>query len=192
MLKWWVFALVGAEYLLCTYAELCLNVNHLIIAGILLDFVDYGTENCGKWLHLMTSSIWSIPSYWEKNRYVHNTQRWILWVASDFYNLHLNLFQSVEDFILLIGTFVAFVAFVLWCCFPIVPKETNNLTPPLHYETRYNQYRKISDMDYNGGLWATLIKPGLILINVWSHPEGCPICFHFLLFWLCPLKGIIL
>ncbi|XP_065351712.1 uncharacterized protein LOC135947074 [Cloeon dipterum] len=59
---------------------------------------------------------------------------------------------SVEDFILLIGTFVAFVAFVLWCCFPIVPKETNNLTPPLHYETRYNQYRKVSDMDYNSGL----------------------------------------
>lgn len=23
-------------------------VNHLIIAGILLDFVDYGTENCEK------------------------------------------------------------------------------------------------------------------------------------------------
>jgi len=64
----------------------------------------------------------------------------------------VHYFQSVEDFILLIGTFVAFVAFVLWCCFPIVPKETNNLTPPLHYETRYNQYRKISDMDYNGGL----------------------------------------
>ncbi|XP_059490754.1 uncharacterized protein LOC132205611 [Neocloeon triangulifer] len=59
---------------------------------------------------------------------------------------------SVEDFILLIGTFVAFVAFVLWCCFPIVPKETNNLTPPMHYETRYNQYRKVSDMDYNSGL----------------------------------------
>lgn len=84
---------------------------------------------------------------------VRNTHRDEFYEScAHFNNLRLNLFQSVEDFILLIGTFVAFVAFVLWCCFPIVPKETNNLTPPLHYETRYNQYRKISDMDYNGGL----------------------------------------
>jgi hypothetical protein len=34
------------------------------------------------------------------------------------------LFQSIEDFILLIGTSVAFVAFVLWCCFPIEPKDS--------------------------------------------------------------------
>ncbi|XP_055302229.1 uncharacterized protein LOC129568423 [Sitodiplosis mosellana] len=30
---------------------------------------------------------------------------------------------TIEDFILLIGTIVAFIAFVLWCCFPIHPKE---------------------------------------------------------------------
>lgn len=30
--------------------------------------------------------------------------------------------QTIEDFILLIGTIVAFIAFVLWCCFPIHPK----------------------------------------------------------------------
>ncbi|XP_031638593.1 uncharacterized protein LOC116350796 [Contarinia nasturtii] len=30
---------------------------------------------------------------------------------------------TIEDFILLIGTIVAFIAFVLWCCFPISPKD---------------------------------------------------------------------
>ncbi|XP_034239286.1 uncharacterized protein LOC117644144 [Thrips palmi] len=30
---------------------------------------------------------------------------------------------TVEDFILLVGTCVAFVAFVLWCCFPVAPKD---------------------------------------------------------------------
>lgn len=44
---------------------------------------------------------------------------------------------TVEDFILLVGTLVAFVAFILWCCFPVVPKDAN--VPP-HYETReYNR-----------------------------------------------------
>ncbi|KAJ6636465.1 tRNA dimethylallyltransferase, partial [Pseudolycoriella hygida] len=32
---------------------------------------------------------------------------------------------TIEDFILLIGTVVAFIAFILWCCFPIHPKENN-------------------------------------------------------------------
>ncbi|XP_030379151.1 uncharacterized protein LOC115627567 [Scaptodrosophila lebanonensis] len=31
---------------------------------------------------------------------------------------------TIEDFILLVGTLVAFIAFILWCCFPIQPKET--------------------------------------------------------------------
>ncbi|ALC49670.1 CG17163 [Drosophila busckii] len=30
---------------------------------------------------------------------------------------------TIEDFILLVGTLVAFIAFILWCCFPIHPKE---------------------------------------------------------------------
>lgn len=30
---------------------------------------------------------------------------------------------TIEDFILLVGTLVAFVAFILWCCFPITPKD---------------------------------------------------------------------
>ncbi|KAF4525284.1 hypothetical protein B566_EDAN009368 [Ephemera danica] len=47
-------------------------------------------------------------------------------------------------------------AFVLWCCFPIVPKETN-LAPPLHYETRYNQYRKIQDSEYNSSMHLVYI-----------------------------------
>ncbi|KAH8250538.1 hypothetical protein KR038_001123 [Drosophila bunnanda] len=29
---------------------------------------------------------------------------------------------TIEDFILLVGTLVAFIAFILWCCFPIQPK----------------------------------------------------------------------
>ncbi|GLV39244.1 uncharacterized protein CBL_06294 [Carabus blaptoides fortunei] len=44
---------------------------------------------------------------------------------------------TVEDFILLVGTLVAFVAFILWCCFPVVPKDTQG---PPHYESReYNR-----------------------------------------------------
>ncbi|CAG0916743.1 unnamed protein product [Notodromas monacha] len=30
---------------------------------------------------------------------------------------------TIEDVILLVGTGVALIAFILWCCFPIVPKE---------------------------------------------------------------------
>ena len=33
-------------------------------------------------------------------------------------------YQSIEDFILLVGTSVAFIAFILWCCFPIEPKDS--------------------------------------------------------------------
>lgn len=47
---------------------------------------------------------------------------------------------TIEDFILLIGTLVAFLAFVLWCCFPIVPKEPRS---PTKYDSKgYNQYKK--------------------------------------------------
>ncbi|KAB0797326.1 hypothetical protein PPYR_08320 [Photinus pyralis] len=45
---------------------------------------------------------------------------------------------SIEDFILLIGTIVAFVAFILWCCFPIAPKESQT---PLHYEAKDYQIK---------------------------------------------------
>ncbi|KAG4065687.1 hypothetical protein HA402_012365 [Bradysia odoriphaga] len=48
----------------------------------------------------------------------------------DFAYLVNNVFllgeePTIEDFILLIGTVVAFIAFILWCCFPIHPKENN-------------------------------------------------------------------
>lgn len=56
-------------------------------------------------------------------------------------NLKFVLLQTIEDFILLIGTVVAFVAFILWCCFPIVPKEPGN---PSQYDSRgYGQFKKI-------------------------------------------------
>ncbi|KAL7648177.1 UNVERIFIED_CONTAM: hypothetical protein RMT77_000080 [Armadillidium vulgare] len=50
---------------------------------------------------------------------------------------------TIEDFILLIGTFVAFIAFILWCCFPIVPKESN----PPQYDTHYTKYKKNDSYD---------------------------------------------
>lgn len=39
----------------------------------------------------------------------------------DFITLLIPM-QTIEDFILLVGTLVAFIAFILWCCFPIQPK----------------------------------------------------------------------
>ena len=42
----------------------------------------------------------------------------VLMLTSDF------CFKSIEDFILLVGTSVAFIAFILWCCFPIEPKDS--------------------------------------------------------------------
>lgn len=49
--------------------------------------------------------------------------------------------QTAEDWILLIGTFVAFIAFVLWCCFPVVPKDSMpaSSNPPPDYEATYRQ-----------------------------------------------------
>lgn len=49
----------------------------------------------------------------------------------DFAYLVNNVFllgeePTIEDFILLIGTVVAFIAFILWCCFPIHPKVNLN------------------------------------------------------------------
>jgi len=45
-----------------------------------------------------------------------------------------------------VGTFVAFIAFILWCCFPIGPKEIG--TPPPFYEDRqYTHYRRADGTD---------------------------------------------
>lgn len=65
----------------------------------------------------------------------------IIWF---FFYQFVSCFQTIEDFILLVGTFVAFVAFVLWCCFPIAPKEVNT---PSHYEDWYTQYKKNDNSD---------------------------------------------
>ncbi|KAF0295592.1 hypothetical protein FJT64_000604 [Amphibalanus amphitrite] len=44
---------------------------------------------------------------------------------------------SVEDFILFIGTLVAFIAFILWCCFPVIPKDSQP-----NSENQYRHYKK--------------------------------------------------
>lgn len=54
----------------------------------------------------------------------------------DFAYLVNNVFllgeePTIEDFILLIGTVVAFIAFILWCCFPIHPKVITVYLYPL-------------------------------------------------------------
>ncbi|XP_060516062.1 uncharacterized protein LOC132695673 isoform X2 [Cylas formicarius] len=40
-----------------------------------------------------------------------------------FVNVFWGKESTVEDVILLVGTFVAFVAFILWCCFPVIPRD---------------------------------------------------------------------
>ncbi|KAL1116917.1 hypothetical protein AAG570_005386 [Ranatra chinensis] len=52
---------------------------------------------------------------------------------------------TIEDFILLVGTLVAFLAFVLWCCFPAVPKEAKpGPHHPVQYDPKcYPQYRRL-------------------------------------------------
>ena len=80
----------------------------------------------------MISSTWSTRFCWEKSLYVSPSPVCYSIQSTSFeFPIH---FQTIEDFILLVGTFVAFVAFVLWCCFPVSPKE--NGAPPL-YEDRY-------------------------------------------------------
>ncbi|XP_037074885.1 uncharacterized protein LOC119096800 isoform X1 [Pollicipes pollicipes] len=44
---------------------------------------------------------------------------------------------SVEDFILFIGTLVAFIAFILWCCFPVIPKDSQP-----NADSQYRHYKK--------------------------------------------------
>ena len=58
------------------------------------------------------------------------------------FSLSYNFFlQTIEDFILLVGTLVAFIAFVLWCCFPISPPKEGGP----HFEDRYTQHYKKTD-----------------------------------------------
>ncbi|KAJ8980203.1 hypothetical protein NQ317_002216 [Molorchus minor] len=59
--------------------------------------------------------------------------------------------STIEDFILLVGTLVAFIAFVLWCCFPVQPKDTplpvlQGLGKTWKDEDKYNQLLMECDM----------------------------------------------
>ena len=53
-------------------------------------------------------------------------------------------FQSIEDFILLVGTSVAFIAFILWCCFPIEPKDSLGGSEHLSTQVVYLLLNKVS------------------------------------------------
>ncbi|XP_066158830.1 uncharacterized protein [Euwallacea fornicatus] len=64
-----------------------------------------------------------------------------------FINVFWGNEATFEDIILLVGTIVAFVAFILWCCFPVIPRDsskTNQYHNSNHYkdcnnDERYNQ-----------------------------------------------------
>ncbi|XP_014258338.1 uncharacterized protein LOC106671890 [Cimex lectularius] len=57
------------------------------------------------------------------------------------YAIFLGEDPTAEDYLLLVGTIVAFVAFILWCCFPVVPKDPQS---PKQYDWQghYTQYKK--------------------------------------------------
>uniref|UniRef100_A0A336LGL0 CSON009427 protein n=1 Tax=Culicoides sonorensis TaxID=179676 RepID=A0A336LGL0_CULSO len=44
----------------------------------------------------------------------------------EFGYLNMNEAPTIEDFILLCGTITAFLAFILWCCFPLNQKEAKS------------------------------------------------------------------
>ncbi|KAI8034996.1 hypothetical protein M5D96_012219 [Drosophila gunungcola] len=70
---------------------------------------------------------------------------------------------TIEDFILLVGTLVAFIAFILWCCFPIQPKVGSVQTdiPDLSVDNYpFNLYFPLT------GAWAP--SP----VHVQNHPES--------------------
>ncbi|XP_049822218.1 uncharacterized protein LOC126265296 [Aethina tumida] len=76
-------------------------------------------------------------------------------IDEDLWQILYNVFliedePSIEDFILILGTVVAFIAFVLWCCFPVVPEYYNGRDPdeddvdPLfkEYQKRFVERKK--------------------------------------------------
>ncbi|XP_018577716.1 uncharacterized protein LOC108916017 [Anoplophora glabripennis] len=73
----------------------------------------------------------------------------------DFFYLVTNVVRgepTVEDLILLLGTLVAFIAFILWSCFPVHHKDA--LLPVLQGpdksgkdEEKYNQISSDYDLD---------------------------------------------
>ncbi|XP_074030966.1 uncharacterized protein [Leptinotarsa decemlineata] len=74
----------------------------------------------------------------------------------DFFYLLNNVIlgeSTVEDFILLMGTLVAFIAFILWCCFPVVPKDSPLpiLQSPVRNRKDEEKYNQLV-VDYNGSV----------------------------------------
>ncbi|VEN63455.1 unnamed protein product [Callosobruchus maculatus] len=60
---------------------------------------------------------------------------------------------TIEDVILLVGTLVAFIALILWCCFPVPQKDTLMASQipnkrSSKYEEKYNQL--MTDYDISG------------------------------------------
>lgn len=73
--------------------------------------------------HQRSHTIRNVFTWWRAgklNRLRHKCYRFN-------WNCRIFIFQTIEDFILLIGTIVAFIAFVLWCCFPIHPKVSRTV-----------------------------------------------------------------
>merc|ERR1712130_939752 len=99
-------------------------------------------------------------------------------------NLLLGEEPSIEDFILLVGTSVAFIAFILWCCFPIEPKDSlggsEHLTTQAAdavYDAKYKQLgtrdqavRQQNLSRYTGG--SQDIQLVIIRIACHSFPSG--------------------
>ena len=54
-----------------------------------------------------------------------------------YFHVKIVFFKSIEDFILLVGTSVAFIAFILWCCFPIEPKDSLGGSEHLSTQVKY-------------------------------------------------------
>merc|ERR1712126_193508 len=90
-------------------------------------------EKLSSQLLLLEKSAKMIMTPWEDLFFVIN-------------NLLLGEEPSIEDFILLVGTSVAFIAFILWCCFPIEPKDSlggsehlSTQTADAVYDAKYKQ-----------------------------------------------------
>ena len=76
-----------------------------------------------------------------------------------------NYFQSIEDFILLVGTSVAFIAFILWCCFPIEPKDSLGGSEHLSTQVIYFQKKYLSMLYVNEDHCRQVNDPNPLIFN---------------------------
>ena len=76
-----------------------------------------------------------------------------------------NYFQSIEDFILLVGTSVAFIAFILWCCFPIEPKDSLGGSEHLSTQVIYIQKKYLSMLYVNEDHCRQVNDPNPLIFN---------------------------